>query len=702
MQSPSSRAAWSSIISGWKPLFRQHRGYTQPPPLPETHVPSAPSQGVCARMPLEVPDATVVLPKLQRPEPHMQQQQVFEVKGFVAAGGMGRVFYALRHLPGLPPQPVAIKRMRHDVPEPQELEAGLWREGEVGLWLHHPNIVQTLDVLTVPVGSSQETIVVLEWVEGPTLKTLMEYLHTKGQWMTPAMATHLIIQAAEGLSHAVSTTGPSGKPLALIHRDLKPSNLMLTRQGQVKIMDFGIARYDGRTMLTGHGLFKGSIDYAAPEVLLMLGDELIPAADVYSLGLIYYRLLTGKPLVAFREPADYFRFIPHLNAAPIIRALPDALNPLKATLNRMLRRLPHARFADPWELAFTLRELLPLLPGAETVEQDLATLCQQVHVSPPHTDHIELDRHAYLPPLLVPSPYSPVTPAAEHKSPSPAVRSSLLPPLLMVGLVLLNLVLLGIVWERLLNVERPEASAHTRSAPLELARHGQPHTGLVEDKTSMQTSKPTPINAMLQAPDVAGSAAAGASKGLQAGSGARLLRLPSPNPVKTSVSATREAPGETKTALERREHSQAEKQAVLRTPTTALPSEGAERATPAVMGSVASANEAQRPQTGSSAAAESTGVQTGPSSAPPSERSSLQKQELTLTSIPLGSFYVNGRKVSHERSVKMMIFPGTYEIMLQLPDGVTQSFTLRVEPGEGHVYRWYAETQRLEIIRADR
>jgi hypothetical protein len=116
---------------------------------------------------------------------------------------------------------------------------------------------------------------------------------------------------------------------------------------------------------------------------------------------------------------------------------------------------------------------------------------------------------------------------------------------------------------------------------------------------------------------------------------------------------------------------------------------------------VASANDAQRPQAGSSAA-ESTDVQTGPISTPPSEPKSLQKQEITLTSIPLGSFYVNGRKVSHERSVKMTIFPGTYELMLQLPDGVTQSFTLRVEPGEGHVYRWYAETQRLEIMRAGR
>lgn len=701
MQSPSSRAAWSSIISGWKPLFRQHRVYTQPPPLPEPHVRSSPSQRVSPRMPIEVPGATLVLPNIQRPEPRIQQQQVFEVKGFVAAGGMGRVFYALRHLPGLPPQPVAIKRMRHDVPDQQELEAGLSREGEVGLWLHHPNIVQTLDVLTMPVGSLQETIVVLEWVEGPTLRTLMEYLHTKGQWMTPAMATHLIIQTAEGLSHAVSTTGPSGKPLALIHRDLKPSNLMLTRQGQVKIMDFGIARYDGRTMLTGHGLFKGSLDYAAPELLLMLGDELTPAADVYSLGLIFYRLLTGKPLVAFRDPADYFRIIPHLNAAPKIRALPDSLNPIKATLNRMLRRLPHARFTDPWELAFTLRELLPSLPGAETVEQDLADLCQQVQVSPPQTDHIELDRHAYLPPLLVPSPYPPVAPAAEGKSPSPAVRSRLVPLLLMVGLVLLNLVLLGIVWQRLLNGERPEAFTDTRSAQLTHARHGQPHTGQVAHKTQTQTSKPTPISAMLQGPEVAGSAAAVSSKGLQAGSGARLLRLSSPNPVKTRVSATREAQGEKKTSLELHEHAHVDKQAALWTPTMALTSGGAERSEPAVLGSVASANDAQRPQAGSSAA-ESTDVQTGPISTPPSEPKSLQKQEITLTSIPLGSFYVNGRKVSHERSVKMTIFPGTYELMLQLPDGVTQSFTLRVEPGEGHVYRWYAETQRLEIMRAGR
>lgn len=202
-------------------------------------------------------------------------QDRYELVEPVGAGGMATVWRATDTVLG---RSVAIKRLLpHLASDPAAAER-FKREAQAAANLSHPGIVTVFDT-----GEDDEgAYIILELVEGASLADKMA---AEGPFDPPAVG-HVVQRAAEALDYAHSQ--------GVVHRDIKPSNLMVDRDGEVRLTDFGIARTpdDPTTLSDGEGLV-GTITYMAPE--LLDGERATPASDIYSLGAVTYEMLAGSP-----------------------------------------------------------------------------------------------------------------------------------------------------------------------------------------------------------------------------------------------------------------------------------------------------------------------------------------------------------------------------------------------------------------------
>ncbi len=264
----------------------------------------------------------------------------FRVLRLLGKGGMGAVYLAEHQVMG---RPVAIKLVNPNLLNRPETLQRFFAEVRGAAKLHHPNIVEAFDAEQ----AGDLHLFVMEYVDG---RNLADYL--AGHAPLPvARACDFARQAAVGLQHAHEK--------GLVHRDIKPHNLMLTREGRVKILDFGLTRLAGEQRdgkgVTQVGAFLGTPEYVAPEQ----AEDATRAdirADVYSLGCTLYCLLTGRP--PFREDTVVKLILAHVGKAPrpvheLRKDVPQAVSDVVA---RMLEKDPGRRYQEPGEVA---RALLP-------------------------------------------------------------------------------------------------------------------------------------------------------------------------------------------------------------------------------------------------------------------------------------------------------------------------------------------------------
>lgn len=259
-------------------------------------------------------------------------------------GNMGLVFKA-RHR--LLQKIVAIKLLPADRIADATRLARFEREMRAMGQLSHPNLVTAADARNV----QQWRLVVMEWIDGPDLQQITR---THGP-LPVALACEVIRQAAIALDYAHKH--------GLTHRDIKPSNLMMTRSGDIKLIDLGLAgaRDDASTQITQPGLAVGTMTYCAPEQFRDAAS-VDGRADIYSLGCTFFQLLAGEP--AFCEKRTLPELVnAHLNApAPLICELrPDVPQEVENILARMMEKDPPARYQTAGEVAI---ELEPHSDGA--------------------------------------------------------------------------------------------------------------------------------------------------------------------------------------------------------------------------------------------------------------------------------------------------------------------------------------------------
>ena len=231
----------------------------------------------------------------------------YEILGILGTGGMGKVF-KVRNL--LTERIEAMKILLPDLAGQKELANRFLREIKLLAGLSHPNIASLRTALTV----GNQLVMIMELVDGVTLAARLE----QGP-LPPPDAVNYIDQVLAALSYAHGEH--------IIHRDIKPTNMMLTHEGVVKLMDFGIARSAEERSLTMTGTTLGSLYYMSPEQIR--GEGVDARSDLYSVGVSLYELVTGRrPFVA---SANYAVMAAHLQEAPpppaeLQPGLPVALN----------------------------------------------------------------------------------------------------------------------------------------------------------------------------------------------------------------------------------------------------------------------------------------------------------------------------------------------------------------------------------------
>ncbi len=280
--------------------------------------------------------ATPTLPADVPPE--LCSHPRYRVLRELGRGGMGVVYQAEQTMMD---RPVAIKVISREVlSHPDALER-FRREIKTAAKLNHPNVVIAYDAEQV----GDLHMLVMEFVEGQSLDRV---LHKKGPLQVPH-ACHFIRQAALGLQQAAE--------LGMVHRDIKPHNLMLTAKGQVKILDFGLAKVvsesGARQSLTASSAYMGTPEYCAPEQAADARQADI-RADIYSLGCTLYAVLAGAP--PFQEDTAVLTILAHMGKEPrpLPELRPDVPPELWAVVARMLAKDPAQRYQTPAEVAQAL------------------------------------------------------------------------------------------------------------------------------------------------------------------------------------------------------------------------------------------------------------------------------------------------------------------------------------------------------------
>jgi hypothetical protein len=269
--------------------------------------------------------------------PELADHPRYRVLQPLGAGGMGTVYLAEHRLLK---RPVALKVLRAGTLATPDAVARFRREWESAARLTHPNIVAAHDAEQV--GALH--FLVMEYVAGTNLHDLVG----RDGPLPVARACDYVRQAALGLQHAHER--------GLVHRDIKPSNLMLTPEGTIKVLDFGLARFAQTPHaggLTETGVVMGTPDFMAPEQAQSTSTVDI-RADIYSLGCTLYYLLTGEE--PYTEGNSFEKLLAHQKAPPpdVARLRGDVPAEVRQALARMMAKDPARRYATPAEVAEAL------------------------------------------------------------------------------------------------------------------------------------------------------------------------------------------------------------------------------------------------------------------------------------------------------------------------------------------------------------
>ena len=219
----------------------------------------------------------------------------YRLVGEIARGGMAEIWLARQQAAGGIERPVVVKRILASSEEDPAFVHMFLDEARIAAQLNHPNIVQVFEFAELA-GSY---FLVMEYLAGESVSQVVRKLGKAGQRVTPDVAATVVAQAAAGLGYAHLKKGQDGLPMNIVHRDVSPQNLLVTYEGQVKVLDFGIAHATGRMSHTRAGMMKGKLAYMAPEQTR--SSSVDARADVFSLGVVLFEMITGERLYGKSE-----------------------------------------------------------------------------------------------------------------------------------------------------------------------------------------------------------------------------------------------------------------------------------------------------------------------------------------------------------------------------------------------------------------
>ena len=279
--------------------------------------------------------------------------------GEIAQGGMGEVFVAVQQgLEGFS-KIVVVKRVLRHLTSDSEFTRMFIDEARLAARLEHSNIVKTYEF-----GEHEgQYYTVMEFLAGEDLGKVLYNLSLRAEMMALPLAIHITSQLCNGLHFAHELTDHAGRPLHLVHRDVNPANLVITYAGEVKIIDFGVAKVDKAPIKTATGMLKGKFAYMSPEYIQ--AQALDRRADVFSAGIVLWEALTGRQLFA-RDTTAATMYAVIDDPIPMPSKYRSDVPPqLDAIVARALARDPAHRFATADEMRSALDDLAASLPKVD-------------------------------------------------------------------------------------------------------------------------------------------------------------------------------------------------------------------------------------------------------------------------------------------------------------------------------------------------
>lgn len=268
-------------------------------------------------------------------------------------GGMAEVFRGVAEsLQGFKKN-VAIKRILPNLTKNEKFVKMFLDEAKLSLFLQHANIVQVFDIGV----TDTSYFLVMEFVDGCNLKALIERAKQKAKRFETAHAIYLMLECCKALNYAHQLENPENQePLNIVHRDISPPNILLSKMGEVKLVDFGLAKANSQIESTDPGVVKGKFSYLSPEAAS--GIEVDHRADIFAIGIILWEMFTGRRL--FYGDTDY-QTVELVRQAriPSIAALnPDIDSELEQIVRKALARDPADRYEHAADLGDALAQYL--------------------------------------------------------------------------------------------------------------------------------------------------------------------------------------------------------------------------------------------------------------------------------------------------------------------------------------------------------
>ncbi len=324
----------------------------------------------------------------------------YRVVAQLGQGGMARALLALRQGPGGFRKLFVVKQLRLDLCDDPDFVEMFLDEARLAALLNHPNVVQTHETGE----DANSRFISMEYLEGQSLGRLWNRAR-RTEAMPLDLSVRVISEALSGLHYAHELTDLNGDPLSVVHRDISPGNIFVTYTGQVKLLDFGIAKVSGGQAKNDDGVLKGKLAYMAPEQARTL--EVDRRADLFAVGVMLWEAIAGKRLVP-RKQDDVLTITNRTEGREpkIDQANPFAPEELRAICNKALALDPQDRFQSAREFRTALLGYLSNQKSVPEAEDLAALVCtlfakEREKIAASIAKTISLDKPVTLEPLML-------------------------------------------------------------------------------------------------------------------------------------------------------------------------------------------------------------------------------------------------------------------------------------------------------------
>ena len=290
---------------------------------------------------------------------HINQMENVEAKQFgkyqllqkIAVGGMAELYRAKVTRDHGFEKRVAIKKILPHLSDEGNLVKAFIDEAKLAALLQHENIIQIYDFGSI----DSEYFIAMEYLFGKDLRRLINKVKKTGRPLSLENTLYIVSRICAGLDYSHKLKDLQGKALNIIHRDINPQNIFLTYEGQVKIIDFGIAKAASHNSTTHEGLVKGKVAYMSPEQAV--GNIIDHRSDIFSTGIILYELLAGRRMFE-GETMHIYSKVREARYEPLNNLQPDLPEKLYAVVDRALAKEPDDRYQSCGGMLADLEECI--------------------------------------------------------------------------------------------------------------------------------------------------------------------------------------------------------------------------------------------------------------------------------------------------------------------------------------------------------